>query len=865
MGKRIESEKRIIEVMIRLYCRKKLHAEELPEEYKELLEYAHKRLSCCRFGDKKTSCKLCPIHCYGRDKREMMREVMRWCGPRMLVYHPLVTIAHYAPAITKWLIFVLYTLVVICMGAATIVEKYEGSAYVSANIYGAWWFSLLWAALAVTAIVYFLRHITKAWSGIALHLAFIVILVGAFTTHVCSERGMIHLRKGFPTTTYTVYDRDQNARTEALPFTMQLNRFDVKYHSGTDAAADYVSQFTITDKDGKTTHGEVSMNNIFSYGSMRCYQSSYDSDMLGATISTNSDPIGIPITYTGYALLFISLITMLFDPRGAYRQLLRSPLLKKGALLITLLFAFATNNANAAASATAADESEVKAHVLSADTAEKFGKLYILYNNRICPMQTFALDFTKKLYGSRSYKGMTPEQVLTGWIFWGEEWMNEPMMKMKSGEMKSTLQLPDYVSANQFFNQDMGGYILGPYISEYYNGNHDKFHTQVADTDDRLQLIMNLRRGLLLKIFPYTNKGKTTWLAPTDELPVQLDYNHKAYIQTVFTLLYDYAEAGNMSAVGETVGKMLRYQQKNGGTSLPSESQVNAERIYNAVPFATILFMVCLTMGFLTFLYTITRLCRKCRMEATSDVRAGKFTNMDRLITWLSYAVMLIAFAALTYCEWLRWTISGTVPMANGYETMLFVAWIVMAVALLLSLRFRILLTCGFLMSGFFLLVSHISQMDPQITHVMPVLNSPLLSVHVSIIMLGFALLSLTFICAVTALIVRVINRHSEQQTLALQQLSLVFLYPAMTAIGIGIFVGAIWANVSWGQYWGWDPKEVWALITFMVYAAALHPRTLPSLRRPTTYHVFMLLAFLTIIMTYFGVNYFLGGMHSYA
>lgn len=849
--------------MIRLYCRKKLHAEEMPEEYQDLLEYAHKRLSCCKFGDKKTSCKLCPIHCYGREKREMMREVMRWCGPRMLVYHPIVTIEHYSNTILKYLMFLLYTLVVVCMGVATVVEKYEGTGYVASNIYGAWWFSLLWALLAATGIAYFLRHITKAWTAVALHLSFLVILAGAFITHVGSEQGFIHLRKGYPTTTYTTYDRNQNAHTKSLPFTMKLNQFNVKYHSGTSAAADYVSQFTITDKNGNTTSGEVSMNNIFNYGSMRFYQSSYDNDMLGATISTNSDPVGIPVTYSGYALLFVSLIAILFDPRGAYRALLKSPLLKKGALLIVMLFTLATNMANAAS---ANGASEVKAHVLPAETAEKFGELYILYNNRICPMQTFALDFTKKIYGSRSYKGLTPEQVLTGWIFWGEEWMNEPIMKMKNGEMKSTLQLPDYVSANQFFNQDMGGYTLGPYLQEYYDGNHDKFHSQVADTDDRLQLIMNLRRGLLLKIFPYSTKeGNTTWFAPTDDLPAQLDYNHKAYIQSVFTLLYDYAEAGKMNDIDETVGKMLRYQQKNGGSSLPSDEQVDAERIYNAVPFATILFMVCLTMGFLTFLYTITRLCRKCRMEATSDVRATKTTNMDGLITWIAYIVMLAAFAALTYCEWLRWTISGTVPMANGYETMLFVAWTVMAVTLVLGLRFRILLTCGFLMSGFFLLVSHISQMDPQISHVMPVLNSPLLSVHVSIIMLGFALLSLTFICALTALIVRAFNRQSEQQTLALQQLSLVFLYPAMAAIGIGIFVGAIWANVSWGQYWGWDPKEVWALITFMVYAIALHPRTLPALRRPTTYHVFMLVAFLTIIMTYFGVNFFLGGMHSYA
>lgn len=755
------------------------------------------------------------------------------------------------------ILFFVYTLVVVCMGTATIVEKYKGTDYVTAYIYGSWWFSLLWAILLALGFFYFIKNRTRSLASVTLHLSFAVILAGAFITHVSSERGMIHLRQGAYTDHYTVYDNDNNPHDATLPFNIRLNKFDVKYHSGTDAASDYVSRFTISDK-GHETQGEVSMNKIFSYGSMRFYQSSYDSDMLGASISTNSDPVGIPVTYTGYALLFISLVAMLFDPKGAYRQLLRSPMLKKGALIIALMASFGTHSV-------AAENDKITAHYLPENVASKFGELNILYNNRICPMQTFAIDFTKKLYGAKSYKGLTAEQVLTGWIFWGEEWMGEPMLKMKDGEMKSTLQLPDYVSANTFFNNDMGGYTIGPYVKEYYSGNHDKFHTQVISVDDKIQLLMDLRRGYLLKIFPYTHGGKTTWYAPTEDLPKTVDYMRQQFMQTIFTILFDCAETKDYKQMDELVGKMITYQVKNGGQSLPTQEQIDAERTYNKIPFATILFMVCLTMGILTYLYTITRLCRQCRLNDNRDVRAGKRSRTDAIITNLSTGVMLVVFAALTYCEYLRWTISGTLPMANGYETMLFVAWIVMLVTIVLSRRFHILLTCGFLMSGFFLLVSHISQMDPQITHIMPVLNSPLLSVHVSIIMMGFALLSLTFISGVTALIVRAFNRNASTVLLALQQLSLLFLYPAMAALGIGIFVGAIWANVSWGQYWGWDPKEVWALITFMVYAAALHPKTLPILRRPATFHTFMILAFLTIIMTYFGVNFFLGGMHSYA
>lgn len=757
----------------------------------------------------------------------------------------------------KKLVFSLYTIAVVCMGAATVIEKYQGSEFVSAHIYCTWWFALVWALLAATATVYFLRNRTKSWTGITLHLSFLVILAGAFLTHISAERGIIHLRLGETTDRYTVFTDGTNASSESLPFQIRLNKFSIQYHPGTDAVEDYVSQFSIT-KDGQTVQGQVSMNRIFTCGDMRLYQASYDTDERGVSLATNSDPFGIPVTYTGYVLLFLSLILMLFDPRGAYRTLLRSEHLRKGALLTVMAVATFFGS-----TASAADHTP---HALPEKTAEKFGELFILHNNRICPMQTFAIDFTKKLYGARSYKGLTAEQVLTGWIFWGEEWMNEPIIKVKSGDLKQTLQLPDYVSAGFFFDKDMGGYTLGPYVKEYYEGNKDKFHTQASALDERIQLVMDLRRGTLLKIFPIKeDNGKTAWYAPTADLPSSLDYKERSYIQYVFTLLYDYAEANRQDSICHTLDKMLTLQIKNGAASIPSEKQTTAERTYNRIPFATILFVLCLTMGVLSFLYTVTRICRQCRLESNHDPRATKRRRSDIIVRRFSRTVMAAAFVSLTYCEYLRWTISGTIPMANGYETMLFVAWTVMLLSLLLSFRFPIMLTCGFLMSGFFLLVSHISQMDPQITHVMPVLNSPLLSIHVSIIMMGFALLSLTFINAITALTVKLINRDATRQMTALQSLSLLFLYPAATTLGIGIFVGAIWANVSWGEYWGWDPKEVWALITFMVYAAALHPKTLPVLRRPVTFHVFMLLAFLTILMTYFGVNYILGGMHSYA
>lgn len=512
----------------------------------------------------------------------------------------------------KKTLFALYVLVIVCMAAATVVEKYSGTDFVRSNVYGAWWFSLLWAVLTAVGVVYFLRHRCKSWSGIALHLSFVVILAGAFVTHVSSERGTVHLRQGAYISTCVMYDRHNQPHDVQMPFQMRLDRFDVQYHEGTDAAEDYVSQFTIIDH-GKQYSGKVSMNRIFRYGAMRFYQSSYDNDMLGASVSFNSDPIGIPLTYTGYALLFFSLVYMLLDPHGAYRKLLRLSHLKKGLMM------------------------------------------------------------------------------------------------------------------------------------------------------------MALRSGSLLKLFPYTNKGKTTWFAPTDDLPNAMDREHQQFVRSICLLLGDCALTSDYTQMDAVVGKMLKYQQKNGGASMPSDRRVAAERIYNRIPFATILFMLCLAMGIISFLYAIIRMCR----EDNGANNVG--TDAD------------------------------------------------------------------------------------------PVLNSPLLSVHVSIIMMGFAMLSFTFISGLTAILLRLVSRTAQPKMVQLQQLSLVFLYPALDALGIGIFIGAIWANVSWGEYWGWNPKEVWALITFMIYAIPLHARSVAQLRRPTAFHLFMTLAFLTLVMTYFGVNYFLGGMHSYA
>lgn len=752
----------------------------------------------------------------------------------------------------KKIIFILYILVLVCMAAATIVEKSQGTDYAHAHYYGAWWFILIWAVLAALGAFYIIKRKVKCASTLALHLSFIIILAGALLTHISAKRGMIHLRIGQPTDTYMAQDEEQGMKEEKLPFSLCLQKFEAKMHDGTNAVADYSSKFTVIDGDDKS-EGEVSMNNIYSHRSYRLYQSSYDEDGKGSVLAINADPYGIPVTYTGYALLFISLVWMLFDPKGGYRKLLKSPLLKKGALMTALILSMGNIQTLHAESATG----NLQNAVLPKETAEKFGELHILYNDRICPVQTFALDFCKKIYGARSYQGLTAEQVLSGWVFYGNTWANEPFIKIKSGEMKTAMNLPDYASLNTFFNREMGGYTIGQYVQEYYNGQQDKFHQQAADIDGKIQIIMELREGISLKVLPYTftknvkatkehpfiKAGSTTWFAPVDKLPLAVEHQHALYIKNVFSLLYGDVQKGNMDRVNIFFDKMLKYQEVSSGSSLPSKIQYQAERINNAFPFATILFMVNLTLGFIALFYTIYRMTKNRQLKA-----------LDITLPIL----LCISFLALTFGLALRWIISGNVPLSNGYESMLSVAWLVLLISIFMQFRIRIVMVFGFMLSGFFLLVSHINQMDPAIGQMMPVLNSPLLSIHVSIIMMSYALLSLTFICGIMGICMQ---SHAEE----LQTLSRIFLYPALTAMGFGIFIGAIWANVSWGNYWSWDSKETWALITFMIYAVVVHTQSLPIFRKPLTYHIYISLAFLSIAMTYFGVNYFLTGMHSYA
>ena len=721
--------------------------------------------------------------------------------------------------------FTLYAIVVLVMAMATIVEKTQGTPYVLSNIYGSWWFTGVWMLLTVGGIAYMLQQKMKRVSVVLLHFSFIVILVGALLTHMMAWQGMVHLRQGQPTRLAAVNSDGSSVNSQELPFSITLDSFNIKYHNGTDAVADYESHFTITTDEG-IEQGVTSMNNIYATQGVRLYQSGYDEDGRGSVLAVNCDRWGIPVTYTGYGLLFLSMLLLLIDPKGRFRQLIRKMGDSRGRMAIVLLLLLPMQVQGA--------------ETFTKERADQFGQLCVNWNDRICPVQTMALDFTRKICGKSSWNGYTAEQVLCGFIFYPDEWCQEPIIRIKSEDVRERCRLSEYTSVASLLRQD--GYLLGRYIQEYYTGENDKFHEEVMKVDDKVMLIMQVSRGEKQKLFPFEGK----WYAPTDSVPDHVATDRKTYFQCALPLLKTLVQKQQTADADEMLQKMALYQQQYGKNDMPSPIRLKAERLYNHIPFATILFMVCLTFALLSLV---------------------RWKWMRRL----SLVVLVASFLAMTLCLTLRWMISGYIPMTNGYETMLIMAWMIMLASLLVYRKFRIILTFGLLLSGFLLLVSHLGQMDPQITPIMPVLSSPLLSVHVSCVMMAYGLFSITCVCGIYALIVK---KRAEEMYL----LSQIFLYPAEFLLAAGIFIGAIWANVSWGTYWSWDPKETWALITFMIYAVPLHRSFSPlhgwqakhsegaaTRRSPLFYHLYMIVAFLAILMTYFGVNYILGGMHSYA
>ncbi|MGN0233108.1 MAG: cytochrome c biogenesis protein CcsA [Bacteroidaceae bacterium] len=605
--------------------------------------------------------------------------------------------------------FLLLGIAALAIALATLVEASQGTPTAHAVVYGTIWFRLLWFAASVTGLylIYKLRLWKRSMGVFFLHLALLVILSGALVTSVTSHRGTLHLRQGIPTNNYT-----EGKMTRSLPFALRLDTFIIRHYPGTSAPQDYVSLITLHPENKQV---QISMNRIGRMQGYRLYQSSYDEDLHGSILSVTYDPWGTAITYAGYALLALCIIVISLPKR--IRTDKRMML-----VVMTIMTCLQT-------------QAKPELPCINREKADIMEREQVVWNGRVAPMGTMCQEFLLKVYGKRSFQGLSATQVVCSMALSPGEWANVPLIRIARGEYRS---LSSYIN-----------YSSTPPSLQNMDEADDK-------TREKVGLMLMLIQGTLF-----------------NEVP---DTSHRL-----------------------------------------SPAKVSAELLYNRIDWT----MLCMISAFVLALLLTASLRRK--------------------LVWCTLAASMLHGALtlmLTVLLAVRWYIAGHIPLSNGYETMLFVSFCLTGGTLLWG--HRRLQAFGAMGAAFMLLVAHLGEINPQITPLMPVLHSPWLSAHVSIIMISYALLALSMV----------------ERSL---------LRPAVMCLAAGIFLGAVWANVSWGTYWSWDPKESWALVCLIVYSIPLHKESLPWFRKDSHYRLYSLLALACLLMTYFGVNYLLGGMHSYS
>jgi putative cytochrome c-type biogenesis protein CcsB len=773
-------------------------------------------------------------------------------------------------------------LVLLCWGAtlatlatATVLEKSFGTPYIQTTIYEAWWFTGLWILSALLSAFYIIQSRLYRRPAFILHVAFAVILLGALTTRLTALHGEIHLAEGVPTNTFTA-----GTQSHTLPYAITLTRFEVAYYLGTTAPADFIAHVAIADPELASDSGTVSMNRILSRRGYRFYQHGIDEDLRGCTLLVAHDPWGIAITYCGYGLLLLGMLLFMGTDKGFRERIqlfAKRPTILAIPLLITLVGAVGITRASnpshrashaapvanhrllesllASQQARGVPASTAPPKTIPREVAAQFGTLYVYYADRICPLQTVAYQFSLKLTGGFGYRGLTPEQMLMGWVFFPSSWIDAPLIALPRGRVRQLFASKRGTVSWREFTDSSYQYRLAIPLEQIRRGEYPGNPQSVLAADEKYHLIQSVTSLRLLGIYPLPHNHDSTairWYSPVDRLPEVLAGQERIFIRKGFDYLAELAVKGDYAALSTAVAKIRQYQLRNAGKVLPPAYRTRAERLYNQLARPRPLAFASLTLGLLLFALLTASL-------------AGFHTRQPRWIMRIALGLAIVLLVVISGIIALRWVASAHIPLANGADTMLFMGWLSLLIAILLHRHFTPLLPIGFLSAGFALLVAALGSANPPITQLMPVLGSPLLSAHVACIMLAYTLLSFISLNSSMAIVLRCINRNTKNAINLLANASRTILYPALFLLAIGIFIGAIWANVSWGSYWSWDPKETWALITLMVYAAGVHTHSIPRLSKPMPFHIYMLAAFACVLITYFGVNYLLGGMHSYA
>lgn len=657
------------------------------------------------------------------------------------------------------------------------------------------------------------------------------------------------------------------------PFNVKLNDFIAQKYPGTEKSySSFESKVEVIDDTEKFDY-HIYMNHVLDYRGYRFFQAQFDEDEKGTILSVSHDFWGTWITYIGYSLLYFAMLAILFTKYSRFADLkrkLEKVKLKKAKLTIIALFlslsGFAQNHQGKPVDLKVVD-SLIQRYKVSEDHAERFGKLVIQdAGGRMKPVNTFSSELLRKVSHENSYKGLNPDQAFLSMTQFPSAWYQVQMIYMSTGNdsIRKIIGIPADQKLAAFVNffDERGNYKLSKYLDAAYKApNPNKFEKDFVETDKKVNLLSSALFGSILKIFPVPKSENNKWVSFLElgESNIKgLDSTFTKQIIPVY--LASLATAADSKSYKEAdfyLDGIQKYQRKYGSEVMPSESKISAEVFYNKINIFKNLFYLYMFAGIVMILLVVGKI----------------FNEKNKILNFLVNAMHVfigILFIAHTAGLILRWYISGHAPWSNAYESIIYVAWATMFFGLAFDVKSKLTIASSSFVTSMILMAAYANWIDPEIATLQPVLDSYWLMIHVAVIVASYGPFALGMILGLVSLILILSTTEKNKVRMELNIREITYINEMALTIGlilltIGNFLGGQWANESWGRYWGWDPKETWALISIMVYAFVIHMRYVPNLRGKWIFNVMSMLAFISILFTYYGVNFHLVGLHSYA
>ncbi len=670
-----------------------------------------------------------------------------------------------------------------------------------------------------------------------------------------------------------------------LPFSIKLNDFEAERYPGTTRGySSYSSKVTVIDKEKGNFDYKIFMNNILKHRGYRFFQSSFDPDEKGTVLSVNHDFWGSWVTYFGYFMLFFGLMSIMFSKGSRFKFLenqLNTIKAKKAKTLTVLLICFGMNafsqehskndGHNHTKPTKAQIDSVLSTNVTPKEHADKFGHLVIQdLSGRMMPVNTYASEMLRKLNKNDEYESFDANQIFLSIQESPMLWYNVPIIYLKAKKDDSIRKLigldktAKYAALSDFLTEE-GNYKLAPYLDEAYKAQlPNAFQKEFKEADQRVNLLYNTIEGRSLRIFPVPNDENNKWISSADYRDSKYNIKDSLYANFVKNgfraYLYTLNAAkntGDFSEADKLLEAFRKTQHQYGSKVMISDDKVNTEIIYNKYDIFKKLFKWYMYAGSLLFVILIIQIFKSRSKAINISVSIFKI-------------IILILFLLHTAGLITRWYISGHAPWSNAYESMIYVAWATMLFGVLFGRKSDLTLAATAFVTSMILMVAHWNWMDPAIANLQPVLNSYWLMIHVAVIVASYGPFTLGMILGLVALFLMIFTNkdNKEKMLVNINEISIInemSLTVGLIMLTIGNFLGGMWANESWGRYWGWDPKETWALISIMIYAFVIHTRLVPGLRGRWFFNLMSVAAYASIMMTYFGVNFYLAGLHSYA